>query len=131
MRGVEVEIIPRPKKIHQKELHTNEAELLLISLQLDTEHFLGHPIRSIGLFRVAVPKVGFPKGRGSEFGIGTDGSNDNGLFNASLSALLNQMDSHRQILVEKGAGKPKIGANAAADRGQVNDKVGTRLSEEA
>jgi len=69
MRTFEIEIVARAVKIYRREIDPVHAILLAISLQLDKEHFLGEAVGSVGFFGIAVPKIIFAKGNGSEFWI--------------------------------------------------------------
>src|SRR5438128_8673416 len=81
VRVVEVKIVSRPVEVHEQQLDSDQAELLAISLQLHAEKFLGQAIRGIGFFRISIPQVRLPEGNRCKFGIGTDGSDKNRLFN--------------------------------------------------
>src|SRR5205823_13882049 len=115
-RVVEVKIVSRPVEVHEQQLDSDQAELLAISLQLHAEKFLGQAIRGIGFFRISIPQVRLPEGNRCKFGIGTDGSDKNRLFNFGLSALFNQVHTHVQVLIEEGARKPQVGADSTAKR---------------
>ncbi len=57
-------------------------------------------------------------------GVGADGAGADELGDAVQPGLFHELDAHEGVVVEEAARVGPVGADAAADRGQVDDDVG-------
>ena len=113
------EIIVRPVEIYGKKIYGIKSILLTVSLRLHQKHFFGQPVGRVGLFRVAVPQVFFPKGDRREFWVGTDGADGYEFLQIDLACPLNELHPHHQVVVKKRTGVFTIGADPTHHRGQI------------
>ena len=129
--SLQVEVVARAIEIDRQQVDEVAAVLLPVGLGLHQEHFFGQAIRGIGFFGVAVPEVVFLEGHGGVFGIGADGADDDDFFCARAPGGLQQGDAHDGVGVEEPAGVFPVGADAAADGGQMDEDVGPGVGQQA
>ncbi len=118
-----VERVAGSIKIDRQHIDCVEPILLPIGLRLDQQHFLGEPVRGVGLLGITAPQVVFLEGHGGEFRIGADRTGADEFLDAVQPGLLHQLDSHDQIFVEETSRIFAIRADPSDHRGQMNDNL--------
>ncbi len=120
---MQVEVIVRAVQVDRQQVNGVVAVLLAIRLGLDQQHFLGQPVRGVGLLGIAVPQVFFAEGHRRELGIGADRANGNELVYAFLPGFVHQRNTHNQILVEKFSRAGAVGANPAGKGSKMDQDI--------
>ena len=131
VRRFQVEVVARAVEVHREEHDAVHAVLLAVGLRLDQHHLLGHAVRRVGLFGIAVPEVVFLERHRRELGVGADRAQRDQLGDAGQAALLEQLQPHHRVLEQEPPGVGAVGADAAHAGGQVQDQVGARVRQQA
>ena len=127
MRGVQIEVVPRPIKIHGKQVNSVEPVLRPIRLCLYEHHLFRQAIRSVCLFGIAVPQLILFKWHRRKLRIGANAPYGDELFNTELSGILHHLNSHDGVVVKKTSRICAVRANAPYYGREVNDDFGSRF----
>ena len=113
MRTLGIEVVARAVEVHRDQIDGVEAVLVAIRLALHQQHLLGEAVRSVGLFRIAIPEVFLAERHRRELGIRADGAHRQELGHAGLPSALDQLDAHDRVVIEESAGVLSVGAYPA------------------
>ncbi len=123
MRSVQIEVVPRPIKIHGKQVNSVEPVLRPIRLCLDEHHLFRQAIRSVCLLRVAVPQLLLLERHRGKLGISANRSYCDELFNAELSGIFHHLNSHDGVVVKKTSRIGSVRADASDHGGKVDNDL--------
>ena len=129
MRTLGIEVITRPIEIHRQKIDRIRTILLAVRLALDEQHLLSNPVRGVRFFRIAEPKIIFPKRDRRQLRISAYRTRDDSLLYAEATRVLDKLDTHNCVLVEKLSRLISIGTDPADDSSQMNQDFGTHLRE--
>src|SRR5262249_53957935 len=93
--------------------------------------FLGDAVGRIGLFRVAVPQLGFTEWDGGVLGIAADGADLDEFLDLVNARAFDKLHTHHKVLVEESAGILLVGSNSADDGSQMYDNIGAGVAVKA
>jgi len=108
-----------------------EPVLLAVRLPLHEQHLLGDAVRRVRLLRIAVPQVALEKRHRRQPGIGANRPHADELAHPCQPRPLHRQRAHHHVLIEEPARRLAVRADAADDRGEMHDDVGTGLVEQA
>ncbi len=124
MRRARVEVIAGTIEIDGQKEDRVVPVLIAIRLRLHEQHLLREPVWRVGFLRISIPEVIFLEGHRRELRICADGADANELRDPRLPRLVKELRPHHQVVVEKLAGPLAVRADAADNRGKVNDQRG-------
>src|SRR5262249_48689363 len=125
VRTLQVEIVARPVEVYGQDVNSVEAVLRPVGLELHHEQLLGQAVGGVRLLGVAIPQGRFLERHRCKLRVGADRSYLEVLEDAELPAGFDELAAHDQVLIEETAGTGPVGADAAHDRRQVEDNLGT------
>ena len=90
---------------------------------MDEQHLLGDSVGGVRLFRVPVPEIALEKWNRRELRVRANRADADELLDAGGACLLHDHRAHHHVFVEEPAGRLPVGADAADDRGEMNDDL--------
>ena len=131
MRLIRIERVARSVQIDRKQVDCVQAELLSVGLRLHQQHLFRHPVRSVGLLRVAVPEIFLAKRYRGYLWIGTDRTEGDDLFHLMEARLLDHLDAHLHIFIEEPAGILPVRSDPAYDSRQMDHQLRSRIGKQS
>jgi hypothetical protein len=131
MGRLEIEVVARPVEVDGEQVNDVEPVLLTVSLAAHEERLLCDAIRGVRLLWVAVPQVVLGERGGCVLRIRADRPEHDELRHAREPALLEHVRAHDEVRMPEAAWRGAVRADAAGERGKVEDELRLRLLEEA
>ena len=129
MRGLEVEVVPRPVQVRGQQEDRVETVLLAVRLRADENGLLRDAVRRVRLLGVAVPELVLAERHGSELRVRADGPDDDDLRRRVDPRLLEDVRAHRQVREPVAAGIRAVRADAADLGREVEHELGLGVAE--
>lgn len=124
-----VKVVARSVEVHGEKKNRIVTILLTIGLRLHQQHFLGQSIGRIRFLWVSVPERVLFEGYGYDLRVGAHGTDQNDFLDVSLPAFMDEMNTHRQVVVEEISGMSSVGSDASDSSGEMDDDIRGRVPE--
>ncbi len=124
VRGLEVEVVPRPVQVRRQEEDCVQPVLLSVGLRADEDRLLRNAVRRVRLLRIAVPEIG-PRenGMGANFGYAQTVPTMTSFERLVEACLLEHMRAHHEVRVPVAARVGAVRADAADLGREVEDEL--------
>ena len=126
-----VEVVPRTVEIHRHHHRRSEPVLPPVGIEHHEQRLLGDAVRCVRDFWITVPEVVLPERNGTIPRIRADGAGMDELLEPDPARMLDEMEPHRHVGVEKTPRCRPVRTDATDLRGQVDDDIRTGVIVEA